>query len=125
MERAMRGTVQRNSKWAERRSTVVYAVRSATFGTWRMLTLGAEYSSWAWSAEASDRQKNRRSAVADLRDAAGVTEDNQTYGGLQNTAQASHYDTVTDLERPTDPKNTDIISSHEMCQEEDTLWASG
>ncbi|KAL7854098.1 hypothetical protein AOLI_G00209420 [Acnodon oligacanthus] len=90
-----------------------------------MLTLGAEYSSWAWSAEASDRQKNRRSAVADLRDAAGVTEDNQTYGSLQNTLQASHYDTVTDLERPTDLRNTDIIISHEMCQEEDTLWASG
>ncbi|XP_019909067.2 voltage-dependent N-type calcium channel subunit alpha-1B isoform X2 [Esox lucius] len=39
------------SKWVERRSTVVYAMRSATFGTWRMLTLGAEYSSWARSPE--------------------------------------------------------------------------
>ncbi|KAJ8395889.1 hypothetical protein AAFF_G00027720 [Aldrovandia affinis] len=35
------------SKWAERRSTVVYAVRSATFSSWKMLTLGAESSSWS------------------------------------------------------------------------------
>ncbi|KAJ7988512.1 hypothetical protein DPEC_G00324350 [Dallia pectoralis] len=40
-----------DSKWMERRSTVVYAMRSATFGTWRMLTLGAEYSSWAGCPE--------------------------------------------------------------------------
>ncbi|MEQ2224018.1 hypothetical protein ILYODFUR_003073 [Ilyodon furcidens] len=38
----MKRSVPHNSRWAERRSTVVYAVRAATFGSWRMLTLGAE-----------------------------------------------------------------------------------
>ncbi|KAM3599368.1 uncharacterized protein V6R79_004593 [Siganus canaliculatus] len=40
--------VSTNSRWAERRSSVVYAVRVATLGSWRMLTLGAEYEdTWA------------------------------------------------------------------------------
>ncbi|XP_028274065.1 voltage-dependent N-type calcium channel subunit alpha-1B isoform X1 [Parambassis ranga] len=44
----MKRNVPHNSTWAERRSTVVYALRSATFGSWRMLTLGAEYEdTWA------------------------------------------------------------------------------
>lgn len=89
-----------------------------------MLTQGAEYSSWASSAELSDRQKNRRSAVGSLVDTAIVTEDNQSSVVLQDTAHASNYDTVTDLERTTELRNTDIISSHEMCQEEEALWSS-
>ncbi|KAG7476843.1 hypothetical protein MATL_G00087120 [Megalops atlanticus] len=58
---------QNYSKWAERRCTVVYALRSATFTTWKMLTLGAEYNSWSHSPGASVRP--RRGAVADAFDA--------------------------------------------------------
>ncbi|XP_041825615.1 voltage-dependent N-type calcium channel subunit alpha-1B [Melanotaenia boesemani] len=48
------------SRWAERRSTVVYAVRSATFGSWRMLTLGAEYEdTWAPSPDKKRGPKKR------------------------------------------------------------------
>ncbi|KAJ8339455.1 hypothetical protein SKAU_G00362410 [Synaphobranchus kaupii] len=54
----------RNSKWAERRSTVVYAVRSATFGSWKMLTLGAEYSSWSQTATTPYRGRSAQRAAA-------------------------------------------------------------
>ncbi|XP_068191515.1 uncharacterized protein [Antennarius striatus] len=44
----MKGRVAPNSRWAERRCTVVYALRAATLGSWRMLTLGVEYEdTWA------------------------------------------------------------------------------
>ncbi|MED6276537.1 hypothetical protein CHARACLAT_003976 [Characodon lateralis] len=50
----MKRSVPHNSRWAERRSTVVYAVRAATFGSWRMLTLGAEYEyTWVQSPDRS------------------------------------------------------------------------
>ncbi|CAN9504767.1 unnamed protein product [Ophioblennius macclurei] len=56
----MKRTVPYNSRWAERRSTVVYAVRSATFGSWRMLTLGAEYEdTWAPSPNKRPQQTGR------------------------------------------------------------------
>ncbi|CAB1448039.1 unnamed protein product [Pleuronectes platessa] len=46
----MKRALPRVSRWAETRSTVEYAVRSATLGSWRMLTLGAEYEdTWAGS----------------------------------------------------------------------------
>ncbi|CAL9683538.1 unnamed protein product [Knipowitschia caucasica] len=48
------------SRWAERRSTVVYAVRSTTFGSWRMLTLGAEYEdTWASAPVCKPRPQPR------------------------------------------------------------------
>ncbi|XP_054875100.1 voltage-dependent N-type calcium channel subunit alpha-1B isoform X5 [Amphiprion ocellaris] len=56
----MKRSVPYNSRWAERRSTVVYAVRSATFGSWRMLTLGAEYEdTWARSPDRRPRTVKR------------------------------------------------------------------
>ncbi|KAF3702287.1 Voltage-dependent P/Q-type calcium channel subunit alpha-1A Brain calcium channel I [Channa argus] len=56
----MKRTVPYNSRWAERRSTVVYAVRAATFGSWRMLTLGAEYEdTWAPSRDKAARREKR------------------------------------------------------------------
>ncbi|KAM7393230.1 hypothetical protein PAMA_008060 [Pampus argenteus] len=44
----MKRTVPHNSRWTDRLSTVGYALRSATLGSWRMLTLGAEYDE-TWS----------------------------------------------------------------------------
>ncbi|XP_024917791.1 voltage-dependent N-type calcium channel subunit alpha-1B-like isoform X6 [Cynoglossus semilaevis] len=56
----MKRGVPHGSRWDERRSTVVYALRSATLGSWRMLTLGAEYvDSWALSAEQLQRSGQR------------------------------------------------------------------
>ncbi|KAM6975192.1 voltage-dependent N-type calcium channel subunit alpha-1B isoform 2-T2 [Tautogolabrus adspersus] len=50
----MKRNVPINSRWAERKSSVVYAVRAATLGSWRMLTLGAEYEdTWAPSPDRS------------------------------------------------------------------------
>ncbi|XP_069370208.1 voltage-dependent N-type calcium channel subunit alpha-1B isoform X3 [Paralichthys olivaceus] len=48
----MKRAVPRISRWSETRSTLVYAVRSATVGSWRMLTLGAEYEdTWTGSPD--------------------------------------------------------------------------
>ncbi|KAL7377452.1 hypothetical protein ABVT39_028200 [Epinephelus coioides] len=59
----MRRTLPYNSRWAERRSTVVYAVRAATLGSWRMLTLGAEYEdTWAPSPDRKGRAGQRSEA---------------------------------------------------------------
>ncbi|XP_053096179.1 voltage-dependent N-type calcium channel subunit alpha-1B isoform X4 [Pangasianodon hypophthalmus] len=120
----MRGNVQSNSKWLERRSAVVYAVRSVILRTWRMLTLGVEYSSWAHTAELSDRQRMRRVAMADVSHTATLVELDQTCEAVQSMDQSSNYNTITDLERPDDLKGTDIISAHEMCQDDVMLWWS-
>ncbi|XP_060791513.1 voltage-dependent N-type calcium channel subunit alpha-1B isoform X4 [Neoarius graeffei] len=120
----MRGNVQSNSKWLERRSSVVYAARLVTLRTWRMLTLGVEYSSWAQTSELSDRQKMRRVAIADVSRTAALTEPSQTHEDVQNVDQSSSYDAVIDLERPDDLKGTDIVSAHEMCQDDVKLWWS-
>ncbi|KAG9337339.1 hypothetical protein JZ751_028907 [Albula glossodonta] len=61
----MHRTPPQYSKWAERRSTVVYAIRSATFGSWKMLTLGAEYSSWSSSPSSPDKEKPPRCDIAE------------------------------------------------------------
>ncbi|TRY88586.1 hypothetical protein DNTS_034554 [Danionella cerebrum] len=98
------------------------AVRMATLGTWRMLTLGAEFSSWAQTAEVPDRQKNRTAAIPDLFSNHCLDEDIQSIKDDQSTAEAStsRYVTAVDLERPGDLRNTDLISSHEKCQEKMT-----
>lgn len=100
------------------------AVRSVTLRTWRMLTLGVEYSSWAQTPELSDRQRMRRVAMADVSNTAALTEPNQTCEDVQNMDQSSSYDTIIDLERPDDLKGTDLISAHEMCQDDvKLLWS--
>ncbi|KAM8872032.1 uncharacterized protein ACB058_004120 [Synchiropus picturatus] len=44
----MKRRASHGSRWEEKRSTLVYAIRSATFGSWRQLTMGAEYQdNWA------------------------------------------------------------------------------
>ncbi len=100
------------------------AARLATLGTWRMLTLGTEFSSWAQSSEPPDNQRNRRTAFTEP-----SSKDSQAAGEDQNTAECSKYDTVVELVRPRDLRNTDIISAHEMCQEQvapwEERWATG
>ncbi|XP_048875915.1 probable voltage-dependent N-type calcium channel subunit alpha-1B isoform X1 [Brienomyrus brachyistius] len=64
----MNRTTPQYSKWAERRSTLVYALRSATFSSWRMLTLGVEYNSWSQSPAAPGREQCRRGGTENASD---------------------------------------------------------
>lgn len=97
------------------------AARLATLRTWRMLTLGAEFSSWAQTSEPNDK-RNRRAAFTELSSKDNLYEESQTARDDQDTAKPSKYNTVIELERPSDLKNTDIISAHEMFQEQVTPW---
>ncbi|MGH0135456.1 UNVERIFIED_CONTAM: hypothetical protein FKN15_036048 [Acipenser sinensis] len=45
--------LNRYSKWDERRSTVVYGLRSVAFNSLNMLTLGVEYGTWARGAKST------------------------------------------------------------------------
>ncbi|KAL6097198.1 cacna1b [Pungitius sinensis] len=68
----MKRTLPYNSRWAETQSTVVYAVRSATLGSWRKLTLGAEYEdTWTPSPDSGDGRGRPREKRADEAAAAG------------------------------------------------------
>ncbi|XP_058473605.1 voltage-dependent N-type calcium channel subunit alpha-1B isoform X10 [Solea solea] len=54
-----RRTVPHCSRWEEKCSSVVYAVRAATFTSWRTLTLGAEYEdTWMGTHHGSRRVDN-------------------------------------------------------------------
>lgn len=86
-----------------------------------MLTLGAEFSSWAQTSEPTDKRRNRRAAFTELSSKDDLYE-SQTARDDQNTAKPSKYDTIVELKRPSDLTNTDIISAHEMCQEQVTPW---
>ncbi|XP_048022435.1 voltage-dependent N-type calcium channel subunit alpha-1B isoform X7 [Megalobrama amblycephala] len=87
-----------------------------------MLTLGAEFSSWAQTSEPNEKQRSRRAAFTELSSKDNLYEESQTARDNQNTAKPSKYDTVIELERPSDLRNTDIISAHEMFQEQVTPW---
>lgn len=100
------------------------AVRSVTLRTWRMLTLGVEYSSWAHSPELSDRHRKRRVVIADVSHTGALADTDQMCEDVQSMDKSSSYDTVIDLGRPDDLKGTDIISAHQMCQDDITLWWS-
>ncbi|GAA6077949.1 voltage-dependent N-type calcium channel subunit alpha-1B [Tachysurus ichikawai] len=104
--------------------TMTTALRSVTLRTWRMLTLGVAYSSWAHTPELPDRQRMRRLAMADMTHTAPLAEPDQTCEDVQSMNQSNSYDTIIDLERPEELKGTDIISAHEMCQDDATLWWS-
>ncbi|XP_026051098.1 voltage-dependent P/Q-type calcium channel subunit alpha-1A-like [Carassius auratus] len=82
-----------------------------------MLTLGTEFSSWAQSSEPPDNRRNRRAAFTEL-----SSKESQAAGDDQNTAECSKFETVVELVRPRDLRNTDIISAHEMCQEQVAPW---
>lgn len=85
-----------------------------------MLTLGAEFSSWAQTSEPNDKQRNRRAAFTELSSKVSLYEESQTARDDHNTAEPSKYDTVIELERPSELRNTDIISAHETFQEQVT-----
>nr|XP_055036989.1 probable voltage-dependent N-type calcium channel subunit alpha-1B isoform X5 [Misgurnus anguillicaudatus] len=109
-------SAQRNFNWEERKSTVIYAVRLATFGTWRMLTVGSEFSSWAGTSEPPDERRGRRGAITELSIENGLYVSRASLDE-QKPAEPSKYDTVVDLERPNEQRDTDIISAHEMFQD--------
>jgi len=85
-----------------------------------MLTLGAEFSSWAQTSEPPDKQTNRRAPFTEKSSKDSLYEESQTARDDQNTAKPSKYDTIVELERPRKLRNTDIISAHEICQEQGT-----
>ncbi|XP_068430296.1 uncharacterized protein [Clinocottus analis] len=67
----MKTTLPHNSRWAERRSTVVYALRSATLGSWRRLTLGAEYED-TWAPPPNRRGRPLETRAVEEREGAGL-----------------------------------------------------
>ncbi|XDV38503.1 hypothetical protein PO909_007888 [Leuciscus waleckii] len=87
-----------------------------------MLTLGAEFSSWAHTSEPTDKQRNRRAPFTEHSSKDSLYEESQTARDDQNTAKPSKYDTSVELERPCDLRSIDIISAHAMCQEQGTPW---
>lgn len=62
--------------------------------------------------------------MADVSHTAVLTEPDQTCEDVHSMAQYSSYNTVIDLERPDELKGTDIVSAHEMCQDDVMLWCS-
>ncbi|XP_040915486.1 voltage-dependent N-type calcium channel subunit alpha-1B isoform X3 [Toxotes jaculatrix] len=116
----MNRTIPTKSRWAERRSTVVYAVRSATFGSWRMLTLGAEYEdTWAPSPD------SRRSPGQRAEGEPGPAEDTDAWAGeperplwrAADTHTDHKYDTVLHLDGLSRAGRTDgvrqVVRKHE------------
>ncbi|XP_029108676.1 voltage-dependent P/Q-type calcium channel subunit alpha-1A-like [Scleropages formosus] len=69
----MNRTAKQYSKWVERRSAVIYAIRTATFTSWKMLTLGAEYNSWSQSSVRPDRNGPRSPAAGNGSDTDGLS----------------------------------------------------
>ncbi|XP_036972795.1 voltage-dependent N-type calcium channel subunit alpha-1B isoform X3 [Acanthopagrus latus] len=91
----MKRTVPVSSRWAERRSTVVYALRSATLGSWRMLTLGAEYEdTWVSSSVKSHGSTDKQVEGDDP----GPDEETDTGPGDQEKPSWSAADTVQKYE---------------------------
>lgn len=71
-------------------------MRSATFGSWRMLTLGAEYSSWAQSPESLRQRQAVISENAEEMDSIDIDpswREQQMNGGL-----TQQYDAVLQLD---------------------------
>ncbi|XP_067341309.1 voltage-dependent N-type calcium channel subunit alpha-1B isoform X4 [Channa argus] len=92
----MKRTVPYNSRWAERRSTVVYAVRAATFGSWRMLTLGAEYEDTCAPSrdKAARREKRPGEGPLTVEDTVTGEPDELSWTASKDTQK---YDTVLRL----------------------------
>ncbi|KAM6984832.1 uncharacterized protein FYW47_018537 [Aplochiton taeniatus] len=116
----MRRAAPNNSKWAERRSTVVYAMRSTTFSTWRMLTLGAEYGTWAQSPEGLFQSQ---AVVRDSLEEADSFNESSWKSGFTD---AQKYDTVLQLDETSVNGRKDdlrqIIEKHETLYS--TPWSN-
>nr|XP_054600899.1 voltage-dependent N-type calcium channel subunit alpha-1B isoform X1 [Nothobranchius furzeri] len=87
----MKRSVPHHSRWAERRSALVYAVRSAAFGSWRMLTLGADYED-TWAPSFDRKSGGLKPAKEDPE----LSEETDGYTGelLEPTWRAVQEDTV-------------------------------
>ncbi|XP_026195314.1 voltage-dependent N-type calcium channel subunit alpha-1B isoform X3 [Anabas testudineus] len=116
----MKRTVPSNSRWAERRSTVVYAVRAATFGSWRMLTLGTEYEdTWAPSPDKTLRRtQGGKQEPLSVEDKDTTIEEPEETSWRSRSSDATHkYDTVLHLDGLSRAGTTDgvrqIIRKHE------------
>ncbi|XP_046901536.1 voltage-dependent P/Q-type calcium channel subunit alpha-1A-like [Hypomesus transpacificus] len=117
----MRRPTPENSTWAERRSTVVYALRSTTFNTWRMLTLGAEYGAWAQSPAGLRR---RPAVVCDNDDVTDSCVDHEQSWRTENMDN-THYDRVYHLSEPVASEERGIrriIRKHDALN--NTPWSS-
>ncbi|XP_061590464.1 voltage-dependent N-type calcium channel subunit alpha-1B [Cololabis saira] len=125
----MKRTVPYNSRWAERRSTVLYAVRAATFGSWRMLTLGSEYEdTWAVSPD------RKQGPSKEVKEDSGDAEDPDVYAEeLQESSwragqeeAGNKYDTVLHLvgERRAGPQDGvgQAIWKHDMLNNSPLIW---
>ncbi|KAF6722307.1 hypothetical protein FQA47_003436 [Oryzias melastigma] len=88
--------VPHSSRWAERRSTVVYAVRAATFSSWRMLTQGAEYED-TWALSPDRRRPKRAEAAPEEADICAVTSGEPSWGPAQDDL-THKFDTVLHLD---------------------------
>lgn len=90
---------------------VFIAVRSATFGAWRMLTLGAEYSSWA-------RTDTSNRCTRAARHKPDVDDDNLNNSDVGPVEQ-TFYDSVCELKSLFDDKNVpSIIHAHKTFTED-------
>lgn len=94
---------------------LIEALRSATFGAWRMLTLGAEYSSWSRTDPSNKHRERRTCEDNDSQDESDMGDEETTY-----------YDTVYELEGSFQSRNIQsIVDAHEAFSEETTApWSS-
>ncbi|KAM6902920.1 putative voltage-dependent N-type calcium channel subunit alpha-1B [Xenentodon cancila] len=125
----MRRIVPSSSRWAERRSTVLYAVRAATFGSWRMLTLGAEYED-TWAMSPDRKQGPSKQAKEDSGDAEEIevcAEESEEPSWRAVQEEAGHkYDTVLHLVgvRRAGPQDgvRQAIWKHDMLNNNPLIW---
>lgn len=85
-------------------------MRSTTFSTWRMLTLGAEYGTWALSPESLGPRNVIVNETSDEMDSCVDVE-------TESTIPSHEYDTVVQLDPATDARESgskrSIIHTHE------------
>ncbi|XP_057674672.1 probable voltage-dependent N-type calcium channel subunit alpha-1B isoform X5 [Corythoichthys intestinalis] len=113
---AMKRKPPHSSKWAETRSAVVYALRSATFSSWRMLTLGAEYEdTWALARDQC-RPRQQAKEPPGRTHAATVKQEEPSW---KHCETITNYDTVIHLdgaiEVTTREGLCDLVQKHEMA----------
>ncbi|XP_047425801.1 voltage-dependent N-type calcium channel subunit alpha-1B isoform X2 [Mugil cephalus] len=126
----MNRTVPQKSRWAERRSTVVYAVRSATYGSWRMLTLGSEYED-TWAPAPGLSPDKRRSTMKPVSEEPEPeleeTESEEASWRSVDKATVQKYDTVLHLDGVSRQGTGDgvrkVVRKHDMLN--NTAWARG
>jgi hypothetical protein len=95
------------------------AMRSATFGSWRMLTLGTEYSSWAQSPESLRQRQAVISENAEETDSINID------SSWQQMDVPQQYDAILHLDERAasggSRGNHNIIRTHEALNS--TPWS--